>query len=331
MGSDGRRYARQDSGEWISESWFWNKQAKGDLRAELDLTFDAQRDHVQKVLDEQWNPLREPTTLETVRVVPSPEQLAERAATVKAGGPAVEPQEAKQPERLSDTRHPGNAEFQRVLQQIHHAEAGQGIKPGPHSEKIAAALLAEGERQGVQISRVRIGDRGQIEGIAASNPYSEAAAVRVDSTAALTMTLEAHSREWAEARSPHLAQSGPVVERTTEQQRGISALSVADQGMFARIRQDVPGHIGDDQVMRALLDAKQARIADVDRIDKVMMAGDRIFIAGTVPGFRSVTDVAKEAPPLQETVAGVQESNQHREQQVALEQQQQQERGPRMG
>ncbi|WNH53887.1 XVIPCD domain-containing protein [Stenotrophomonas oahuensis] len=331
VGSDGRRYARQESGEWISESWFRNKHAKGDLRAELDLAFDAQRDHVQKVLDERWNPLREPTTLETVRVVPSPEQLAEQAASVQADGPAVEPQEAKQPEGLSDTRHPGNAEFQRVLQQVHHAEAGQGIKSGPHSEKIAAALLAEGERQGVEISRVRIGDRGQIEGMAASNPYSDAAAVRVDSTAALKMTLEAHSREWTDARSPHLAQSSPVAERTAEQQPGISGLSVADQGMFRRIRQDVPGHIGDDQVMRALLDAKQARIADVDRIDKVMMAGDRIFIAGTVPGFRSVTDVAQEAPPLQETVARVQEGNQQREQQVALEQQHQQDRGPRMG
>lgn len=331
VGSDGRRYARQESGEWISESWFRNKHAKGDLRAELDLTFDAQRDHVQKVLDEQWNPLREPTTLETVRVVPSPEQLAEQAAAVKADNPVVEPQKAPSPERLSDTRHPGHAEFQRILQQVHHAEAGQGIKAGAHSEKIAAALLAEGERQGVQITSVRIGDRGQIEGMAASNPYSEAAAVRVDSTAALKMTLEAHSREWAEARSPHLAQSSPVAERTAEQQRGISALSVADQGMFARIRQDVPGHIGDDQVMRALLDAKQARIPDADRIDKVVMAGDRIFIAGTVPGFRSVTDVAQEAPPLQETVARVQEGNQQREQQVALEQQQQQERGPRMG
>lgn len=331
VGSDGRRYARQDSGEWISESWFRNKHATGNLRAELGLAFDAQRDQVQKVLDERLNPLREPTTLETVRVVPSPEQLAEQAATVKADSPVVEPQEAKQPDRLSDTRHPGHAGFERVLQQVHHAEAGRGITPGPHSEKIAAALLTEGERQGVQVGRVRIGDRGQIEGMAASNPYSEAAAVQVDSTAALKMTMEAHSRDWADARSPHLAQLSPVAERTAEQQRGISALSVADQGMFARIRQDVPGHIGDDQVMRALLDAKQARIADVDRIDKVMMAGDRICVAGTVPGFRSVTDVAQEAPPLQETVARVQEGNQQREQQVALEQQQQQERGPRLG
>lgn len=331
VGSDGRRYARQDSGEWISESWLRNKHAKGDLRAELDLAFDAQRDHVQKVLDERSNPLREPTTLETVRVVPSPEQLAEQAVTVEANSPVVERQEAPPPERLSDTRHPGHAEFERVLQQVHHAEAGQGIKPGPHSEKIAAALLAEGERQGVQISRVRVAEQGQIEGMAASNPYSEAAAVRVDSTAALKMTLEAHSKEWADARSPHLAQPSPVAERTAEQQRGISALSVADQGMFARIRQDVPGHIGDDQVMRSLLDAKQARIADADRIDKVMVVGDRIFVAGTVPGFRSVTDVAQEAPPLQETVARVQEGNQQRDHQVALEQQQQQERGPRMG
>ena len=331
VGSDGRRYARQDSGEWISESWFRNKHATGNLRAELDLAFDAQRDQVQKVLDERLNPLREPTTLETVRVVPSPEQLAEQATTVKADSPVVEPQEAKQPDRLSDTRHPGHAGFERVLQQVHHAEAGRGITPGPHSEKIAAALLTEGERHGVQIGRVRIGERGQIEGMAASNPYSEAAAVQVDSTAALKMTMEAHSRDWADARSPHLAQSSPVAERTAEQQRGISALPAADQGMFARIRQDVPGHVGDDQVMRALLDAKQARIADVDRIDKVMMAGDRICIAGTVPGFRSVTDVAQEAPPLQETLARVQEGNQQREQQVAFEQQQQQERGPRMG
>jgi hypothetical protein len=77
-----------------------------------------------------------------------------------------------------------------------------------------------------------------------------------------------------------------------------------------------------------MLAAKQAGIADAGKIDRVLMAGDALWVAGTTPGFRASTDVVQQAAPVQETVQQAQALNQQREQQVALETQQRQQEGP---
>ncbi|WP_244292442.1 hypothetical protein [Xanthomonas hyacinthi] len=87
-------------------------------------------------------------------------------------------------------------------------------------------------------------------------------------------------------------------------------------------------HIGDDHVAQAMLAAKQAGIADADKIDRVLMAGDAMWVAGTTPGFRTSTDVAQPAAPMQDTVQQTQALNQQRAQQLALEAQQRQQEGP---
>ncbi|EKU26348.1 hypothetical protein [Xanthomonas graminis] len=77
-----------------------------------------------------------------------------------------------------------------------------------------------------------------------------------------------------------------------------------------------------------MLAAKQAGIADAGKIDRVLMAGDAMWVAGTTPGMRTSMDVSQQAAPMQETVQQVQSLNQQREQQVALEAQQRQQEGP---
>ncbi|TYD32233.1 hypothetical protein CEK63_18910 [Xanthomonas sontii] len=71
-----------------------------------------------------------------------------------------------------------------------------------------------------------------------------------------------------------------------------------------------------------MLGAKRAGIADADKIDRVQMAGDTLWVSGTTPGFRAATDVAQAAAPMHETVQQAQAFNQQRAQHLAMEAQQ---------
>ncbi|WP_369940104.1 lipase family protein [Xanthomonas medicagonis] len=125
--------------------------------------------------------------------------------------------------------------------------------------------------------------------------------------------------------TPASTQSSPQAARTGDQAHGIAALSASDQAMFARIRKDVPAHIDDAHVAQAMLGAKQAGIADADKIDRVQMAGDKLWVSGTTPGFRAATDVSQAGAPMQETVQQAQAFNQQREQRLAMDAQRLQE------
>ncbi|MCI2244769.1 MULTISPECIES: hypothetical protein [Xanthomonas] len=119
-------------------------------------------------------------------------------------------------------------------------------------------------------------------------------------------------------------QAAPSAAHATDRAQNLNALSASDQAMFARIRKDVPAHIDDAHVAQAMLGAKQAGIVGADKIDRVQMAGDTLWVSGTTPGFRAATDVAQAAAPMHETVQRAQAFNQQREQHVAMEAQQRQ-------
>jgi hypothetical protein len=125
--------------------------------------------------------------------------------------------------------------------------------------------------------------------------------------------------------TPASTQSSPKAARAGDQAHGIAALSASDQAMFARIRKDVPAHIDDAHVAQAMLGAKQAGIADADKIGRVQMAGDKLWVSGTTPGFRAATDVSQAGAPMQETVQQAQAFNQQREQHLAMDAQRLQE------
>ncbi len=232
------------------------------------------------------------------------------------------------PMDLRDPAHPGHAEFKHSLREVHYMEAGQGIASGPHSEKVAAALLLQGEREGLRITNVTMGADGQVQGLQRFSAFDTPKMERVDPRQAQSVEMHDYASQWAQLRSPHLVGQAAAAERTAEQAQGLVALSAADQAMFARIRRDVPAHIGDEHVAQAMLSAKQAGIADAGKIDRVLMAGDELWVAGATPGFRAATDVSQPSAPMQDTVQQTQALNQQREQQLAMEIQQRQQEGP---
>lgn len=128
-----------------------------------------------------------------------------------------------------------------------------------------------------------------------------------------------HGAAATPASGAHMA---PSAAQTYERAQTLGALSASDQAMFARIRKDVPAQIGDAHVAQAMLGAKQAGIASADKIDRVQMAGDTLWVSGTTPGFRAATDVAQAAAPMHETVQQAQAFNQQRAQHLAMEAQQ---------
>ncbi|KAB7769878.1 hypothetical protein [Xanthomonas sp. LMG 12461] len=128
-----------------------------------------------------------------------------------------------------------------------------------------------------------------------------------------------HGAAATPASGAHMA---PSAAQTYERAQTLGALSASDQAMFARIRKDVPAQIGDAHVAQAMLGAKQAGIAGADKIDRVQMAGDTLWVSGNTPGFRAATDVAQAAAPMHETVQQAQAFNQQRAQHLAMEAQQ---------
>ncbi|WP_260654047.1 XVIPCD domain-containing protein, partial [Xanthomonas graminis] len=239
-------------------------------------------------------------------------------------GPAV----SAMPTDLRDTSHPGHPEFSKTLREVRYMEAGRGIASGPHSEKVAAALLVQGEREGLRITNVAMGPDGQVQGLQRFSAFDPPKTVQVDPGQAQSVEMHDYASQWAQLRSPHLVSQAPPAERSDEQAQGIAALSAADQAMFARIRKDVPAHLDDGHVAQAMLNAKQAGIDDAGKIDRVLMAGDALWVAGATAGFRAATDVSQPSAPMQDTVQQAQALNQQREQQLAMEAQQRQQEGP---
>ncbi|XQA65896.1 lipase family protein [Xanthomonas sacchari] len=140
-----------------------------------------------------------------------------------------------------------------------------------------------------------------------------------------------HPGQWFQRGTPAQApaatpasgvQSAPSAGHKADREQNLAALPASDQTMFARIRRDVPTRIDDAHVAQAMLGAKRAGIADADKIDRVQMAGDTLWVSGTTPGFRAATDVAQAAAPMHETVQQAQAFNQQRAQHLTMEAQQ---------
>ncbi|WP_026144409.1 lipase family protein [Xanthomonas sp. SHU 199] len=146
-----------------------------------------------------------------------------------------------------------------------------------------------------------------------------------------------HPGQWFQRGTPAQApaatpasgvQSAPSAGHKADREQSLAALPASDQTMFARIRRDVPTRIDDAHVAQAMLGAKRAGIADADKIDRVQIAGNTLWVSGTTPGFRAATDVAQAPSPMHETVQQTQAFNQQREQQLAMEAQQRLQEAP---
>lgn len=64
---------------------------------------------------------------------------------------------------LTDPGHPQHALFEQLLEKVHAAERAKGHAPGPHSERVAAALVPEVLRSGIaRVDHVEFNDRSSL-------------------------------------------------------------------------------------------------------------------------------------------------------------------------
>lgn len=138
---------------------------------------------------------------------------------------------------------------------------------------------------------------------------------------------QVQARQQAAANPPV---AGPATPEPALQPNGVESLSPRDAALFERIRQGVPGSIGDEHVMQAVLESKRNGIDDAARVDRVMMAGDRLWVAGLIPGERASVDTAQPARSMEQTVNDLAGDNRQREHQLAVDSRQHESRGPSM-
>ena len=330
-------------GHWDPKN-MWEEQAKATAERIIDETLNRTTGKVD--VDPKWarvNIERDAATGE-LKATPQIEKWKTPAERAQERG-AVEPVEplpkraslepdasqavgvqtahlASSANRLDDLResdHPGHEAFKKTLDEVHRMETTRGVPSGPHSEKVAAALAVAAEREGQTITNVEMRADGQVYGIARLSAFTPNKEVSIDPAQVQGTPMEQYAAQWSQARSPHYAVHSPRVDRSDEQSRSLDGLSASDQTMFAKIRTGAPPHISDDHVAHAMLLAKKDGITDAGMIDKSLMVGDKLWVAGITPGFRAAVDVSAPAPSIQETLLQTQNLNQQREQQLALE------------
>lgn len=354
VASDGNLYERNAQGQWTHDGMLRDSQANGNLRQELDAACQTQAMHPSprqaSAQQQEAIPTLETVTVTASRTPDAPARtaitpvpdLASAPASDTAGRPAPalpqEPQPAPphsqeqaapapmpaRPAGFTDPGHAGHATYQRILREVHSMEAGQGIAPGPHSEKIAAALLNESVAKGLHISQVRMGADGTVRGIQQLSAFDTPREVSIIPRQAQGLSMQEYADRLEATLSSHLASKAPAAAREPAQAHASSAssaMSMADRVMFAHLRRGTPGYIGDDQVAQSMLAAKQSGIDDASKIAGMTMAGDRLWIIGTGEGQRVAIDVSQQAPPVQDTLQQLQVVNQQREQQLAMDQQ----------
>lgn len=98
--------------------------------------------------------------------------------------------------------------------------------------------------------------------------------------------------------------AAPPAQAPSDPTSALDRLSPNDKALFARIRQDLPVHVGDAHVAQAMLAAKQGHIDRADQVERVGLADERLCIAGTAgSGFaRAILDLREPAPAIGDTL-----------------------------
>ncbi len=78
-----------------------------------------------------------------------------------------------------------------------------------------------------------------------------------------------------------------------------TASSITNLALYDEVRKQLPAEIGDDRAAEATLRAVQDGIKTPQQLQDVVVANDRIFVIGSIPGFRGVVDLNQ--PPLPAT------------------------------
>lgn len=228
---------------------------------------------------------------------------------------------------MRDSHHPGNHDYRSALGIVQRFEVTHGIESGTHSEQFAAAFAVMSERDKFSVHHIEKGQSGNIEAVRWLTHYNGEEERRyVDVSAALALTVEQHSAQWSQLGSAHYASHAQNSDRTPEQAQAISPLSASDREMFEKLLDRIPGYISDDALAAALHGAKKVDINSAEKVADVRLAGDKMYVVGTTPGFRAVVDLSQRIPPAKESVHQTQVLNQA---QALAQQQEEQQRQAR--
>jgi hypothetical protein len=220
--------------------------------------------------------------------------------------------------------HPGNGAYEKMLDEVQRMETTNGIAHGPNSALVAAALMVKAEQNKFYTAAiVRMEPDGQVSTLKL-NPFGPSPKISVDpkEMVAQGQSFEKSTEQWALARSRQYASDAPAAERTLYQVKAMAQMTPTDQGLFEKIRQNVPSHISDDVVAKTMLQAKKEGVSNADQVDTVAMMGDNITLKGRTPGTRSTTDVNEPAAPMAETAKQTESFNQQLAIDLRLQQEQ---------
>jgi hypothetical protein len=225
------------------------------------------------------------------------------------------------PSDLRDPTHPGHQSYKVALDHVQRMESANGIASGPHSEQMAAAVAIATARDQLKVQRLELHSNGQVSAVErGAYPQFDERRVPINTRQALSQSHDQYASQWLEARSIHYA--APAMERNRDQSQALAQLSPSDQALFARIRRDVPASVSDDHVAQATLAAKREGIGNAEEVGRVMMVGDKLWVASHTPGLRVPVDVSQPASALHETAQQSKDFNQQQEMQLAQHTQQ---------
>ncbi|WP_024889792.1 XVIPCD domain-containing protein [Luteimonas huabeiensis] len=251
-------------------------------------------------------------------IVRSPRLLAQ-APEVETAPYLVAATAATRPSDLRDAGHPGHLQYQRAYERVRLFETQHGIAESAYSERLAASLSVLAKREGIDLDRAFV--RGTVaDGLAlVERACAGGAGERrfgFDAAALSNRPIEVSSRAWAVLQSPHYASDAVPAARSPEQSQAIARLSPTDQALYARIREGVPAHIGDDHVLHALAQAREQGASDAGRVQRVVIAGDTLRVQIAAPGWRAEVDVAAPAPAAAESLARIDAQHAHQAQEA---------------
>lgn len=259
-----------------------------------------------------------------IAAIMTPDDIARARADLRARGrsedtpaPAAPPDIAPARPQAPDVRspeHPSHDAFRELRHKVSLYEARQGIPHGEHTDRVAAALLQTAVENGIpphKAQLVKDPATGKTQLFDRRDPFQseqQCPRLAVDVVRMSSQPIETSSRHIDDLVSRHDA-SARAPQRTA-QQPALAALDLDDQRLFARIRQDLPGHVSDDHAALAMQRAKQAGLRDAGSIDTVMMIGSDIYLRGHGEAAKDLkVDTAAAAPPLQATVDAVNIAN----------------------
>ena len=108
----------------------------------------------------------------------------------------------------------------------------------------------------------------------------------------------------------------PVAEGGGEFHRTVTNDALSGHPVYAAIRRQLPEGIPDNRAAEVALRAVQDGIETPGQIRSVTIQDDRIFVAGTTPGFRAQVDLRQPAPPMSELNMQLATANQAGVQQI---------------